>query len=168
MIGIAICILAIMLVLGIAFYISYNNTDNQLKKQSQIYKELKKQVIESIRDNAHYINQEIDNVYSTMPNIFVEKIEINNSEDIYELSSIYTKTDIATKNLKNAIKNEVDKRNAMPIRCIELYPSKLEDTNILINKYNNTITEIHKISRTFFGNSLIVKYGLKDIEKIIV
>lgn len=163
MIGIAICILAIILVLMVSFIISYQNTEKQLKKQNEIYIELKKEVIENIRSNAQYVNQEIDNVVSIIPNIFVDKIKINNSENIYEISSLYAKTDITAEKLKEEIQ-----RKEVNINYLENYSSRLNDINELINKYNNTIIEIHKISRTFFGNSIVSKYNLKDIEKIIV
>ena len=163
MIGIAICILAIILVLMVSFIISYQNTEKQLKKQNEIYIELKKEVIENIRSNAQYVNQEIDNVVSIISNIFVDKIKINNSENIYEISSLYAKTDITAEKLKKEIQ-----RKEVNINYLENYSSRLNDINELINKYNNTIIEIHKISRTFFGNSIVSKYNLKDIEKIIV
>lgn len=163
MIGIAICILAIILVLMVSFVISYQNTEKQLKKQNEIYSELKKEVIENIRNNAQYVNQEIDNVVSIIPNIFVDKIKINNSENIYEISSLYTKTDITAEKLKKEIQQK-----EVNLNYLENYSSRLNDINELISKYNNTIVEIHKISRTFFGNSIVSKYNLKDIEKIIV
>lgn len=163
MIGIAICILAIILVLMVSFIISYQNIEKQLKKQNEIYIELKKEVIENIRSNAQYVNQEIDNVVSIIPNIFVDKIKINNSENIYEISSLYAKTDIAAEKLKKEIQ-----RKEVNLNYLENYSSRLNDINELISKYNNTIVEIHKISRTFFGNSIVSKYNLKDIEKIIV
>lgn len=163
MIGIAICILAIILVLMVSFVISYQNTEKQLKKQNEIYNELKKEVIENIRNNAQYVNQEIDNVVSIIPNIFVDKIKINNSENIYEISSLYTKTDITAEKLKKEIQQK-----EVNLNYLENYSSRLNDINELISKYNNTIVEIHKISRTFFGNSIVSKYNLKDIEKIIV
>ena len=106
MIGIAICILAIILVLMVSFIISYQNTEKKLKKQNEIYIELKKEVIENIRSNAQYVNQEIDNVVSIIPNIFVDKIKINNSENIYEISSLYAKTDITAEKLKKEIQRK--------------------------------------------------------------
>ena len=133
------------------------------KYRETIYNELKKEVIENIRNNAQYVNQEIDNVVSIIPNIFVDKIKINNSENIYEISSLYTKTDITAEKLKKEIQ-----RKEVNLNYLENYSSRLNDINELISKYNNTIVEIHKISRTFFGNSIVSKYNLKDIEKIIV
>lgn len=73
------------------------------------------------------------------------------------------KTDITAEKLKKEIQ-----RKEVNINYLENYSSRLNDINELINKYNNTIIEIHKISRTFFGNSIVSKYNLKDIEKIIV
>lgn len=160
-------IIAFIVLLGIFFYTSYLKTDKQLKKLTVYYNDLKEDVTKNIIDNALYVNAEIDCINSVTQNIFIEKIEIDN-KNIYDLSRIYTKTDITAEKLKKAIETEINKGRLSAIRCLELYPSKLEKTNILIKNYNNSIVQIHKISRTFFGNSLMKKYNLKNIEKIII
>ena len=66
------------------------------------------------------------------------------------------------------MRKQILQQKEVNINYLENYSSRLNDINELINKYNNTIIEIHKISRTFFGNSIVSKYNLKDIEKIIV
>ena len=70
--------------------------------------------------------------------LFVDKIKINNSENIYEISSLYAKTDITAEKLKKEIQ-----RKEVNINYLENYSSRLNDINELINKYNNTIIEIH-------------------------
>lgn len=155
-----IIFIAIICILIIAGIINSSNIENQIKKEKQIYDEYKTKVIFELRDNAEYINQELEK--QKIPEELVKKINITKTEDIYELSELFLHTETTLKEMmskNNIIINE---------NFIVFYNKRKTSIINNIEEYNKSVSRLRKLTRTFFGSGMIKKYKLENVDKILI